>query len=328
MISVIHIINFKIDNLQYRNWSREIFEVNRSAGLDAVHVTIVYHEDYDELLIEIQKWDKLFKENSDLIFQGKDYKDIEKANQLKKTAIFFGFQNCSPIEDNINLVEKVHELGCRFMQLTYNNQSLLATGCYEKIDSGVTNFGREVIREMNKVGVVVDMSHSAEKSTLDSIEISEKPIAITHANPAFWHPAKRNKSSDLLKVLSDSGGILGLSLYPHHLKDNTNCTLESFCEMVARTAELMNINQIGIGSDLCLNQPDSIVEWMRNGTWSKSKNYGEGSKNKPGFPKQPKWFEDARGFSNIEKGLKQVGFSDTETHGILGNNWYNFYKSI
>ncbi len=98
--------------------------------------------------------------------------------------------------------------------------------------------------------------------------------------------------------------------------------------MVARTAELMNINQIGIGSDLCLNQPDSIVEWMRNGTWSKSKNYGEGSKNKPGFPKQPKWFEDARGFSNIEKGLKQVGFSDTETHGILGNNWYNFYKSI
>ena len=321
-------MNFKIDNLQYCNWSREIFEVNRSAGLDAVHVTIVYHEDYDELLIEIQKWDKLFKENSDLIFQGKDYKDIEKANQLKKTAIFFGFQNCSPIEDNINLVEKVHELGCRFMQLTYNNQSLLATGCYEKIDSGVTNFGREVIKEMNKVGVVVDMSHSAEKSTLDSIEISEKPIAITHANPAFWHPAKRNKSSDLLKVLSDSGGILGLSLYPHHLKDNTNCTLESFCEMVARTAELMNINQIGIGSDLCLNQPDSIVEWMRNGTWSKSKIYGEGSKNKPGFPKQPKWFEDARGFSNIEKGLKQVGFSDTETHGILGNNWYNFYKSI
>ena len=328
MIRVIHIMNFKIDNLQYCNWSREIFEVNRSAGLDAVHVTIVYHEDYDELLIEIQKWDKLFKENSDLIFQGKDYKDIEKANQLKKTAIFFGFQNCSPIEDNINFVEKVHELGCRFMQLTYNNQSLLATGCYEKIDSGVTNFGREVIKEMNKVGVVVDMSHSAEKSTLDSIEISEKPIAITHANPAFWHPAKRNKSSDLLKVLSDSGGILGLSLYPHHLKDNTNCTLESFCEMVARTAELMNINQIGIGSDLCLNQPDSIVEWMRNGTWSKSKNYGEGSKNKPGFPKQPKWFEDARGFSNIEKGLKQVGFSDTETHGILGNNWYNFYKSI
>ena len=321
-------MNYKIDNLQYCNWSRKIFEINRSAGLDAVHVTIVYHEDFDELQLEIKKWEKLFHENSDLIFLGKNFQDIDKANKENKTAIFFGFQNCSPIEDDINLVEKVYELGCRFMQLTYNNQSLLATGCYEKVDSGVTNFGREVIREMNRVGLVVDMSHSAEKSTLDAIEFSEKPIAITHANPSFWHPAKRNKSSDLLKILSDSGGMLGLSLYPHHLKDNTNCTLDSFCEMVAKTAEIMDVKKIGIGSDLCLDHPDTVVEWMRNGSWSKSKNYGEGSKNKPGFPKQPDWFLDARGFSNIEKGLKKAGFSDTETHGILGNNWYNFYKTI
>ena len=321
-------MNYKIDNLQYCNWSRKIFEINRSAGLDAVHVTIVYHEDFDELQLEIKKWEKLFHENSDLIFLGKNFQDIDKANKENKTAIFFGFQNCSPIEDDINLVEKVHQLGCRFMQLTYNNQSLLATGCYEKVDSGVTNFGREVIREMNRVGLVVDMSHSAEKSTLDAIEFSEKPIAITHANPSFWHPAKRNKSSDLLKILSDSGGMLGLSLYPHHLKDNTNCTLDSFCEMVAKTAEIMDVKKIGIGSDLCLDHPDTVVEWMRNGSWSKIKNYGEGSKNKPGFPKQPDWFLDARGFSNIEKGLKKAGFSDTETHGILGNNWYNFYKTI
>ncbi len=321
-------MNYKIDNLQYCNWSRKIFEINRSAGLDAVHATIVYHEDFDELQLEIKKWEKLFQENSDLIFPGKNFQDIDRANKENKTAMFFGFQNCSPIEDDIKLVEKVHQLGCRFMQLTYNNQSLLATGCYEKVDSGVTNFGREVIREMNRVGLVVDMSHSAEKSTLDAIELSEKPIAITHANPSFWHPAKRNKTSNLLKILSDSGGMLGLSLYPHHLKDNTNCTLDSFCEMVAKTAEIMDLKKIGIGSDLCLDHPDTVVEWMRNGSWSKSKNYGEGSKNKPGFPKQPDWFLDARGFSNIEKGLKKVGFSDTETHGILGNNWYNFYKSI
>ncbi len=321
-------MNYRIDNLQYCNWSRKIFEINREANLDAVHVTIVYHEDYNEFLLEIKKWDKLFKENSDLIFLGNSFEDIQKANLEKKTAIFFGFQNCSPIEDDINLVEKVHKLGCRFMQLTYNNQSLLATGCYEKNDSGVTNFGREAIKEMNRVGIVVDMSHSAEKSTLDAIEISEKPIAITHANPSFWHAAKRNKSSSLLKALGESGGMLGLSLYPHHLKNNTNCELENFCEMTARTAEIMNVKNIGIGSDLCLDQPDSVVEWMRNGTWSKIKNYGEGSKTKPGFPKQPNWFKDARGFENLAKGLKTVGFSEDETNGILGNNWFNFYKNI
>ena len=321
-------MNYKIDNLQYCKWSREVFQINRDAGLDAVHVTVVYHEDYDEFLERVNEWSNHFKENSDLIFLGNSYKDIEKAKIENKTAIFFGFQNCSPIEDDIALIEKVHNHGCRFMQLTYNNQSLLATGCYEKNDSGVTNFGREAIKEMNRVGIVIDMSHSAEKSTFDAIEISEKPIAITHANPIFWHNAKRNKSEDLLKTLAESNGMLGLSLYAHHLKDSTNCTLESFCEMTARTAEIMGVKNIGIGSDLCLNQPDNVVEWMRNGTWTKTKNFGEGSKTKAGFPQQPDWFIDARGFKNLEIGLKKVGFNDKDTNDILGNNWFNFYKGI
>ena len=321
-------MNYRIDNLQYCNWSREIFEINRAAGLDAVHVTVVYHEDYDEFLTRVKEWNELFKNNSDLIFLGKGHEDILKAQRENKTAIFFGFQNCSPIEDDIKLVEKVHQLGCRFMQLTYNNQSLLATGCYEKKDSGITNFGREVIKEMNRVVIVIDMSHSAEQSTLDAIDISEKPIAITHANPSFWHEAKRNKSNVVLKKLSESGGMLGLSLYAHHLKGSTNCTLDSFCEMVAKTVEVMGSKNVGIGSDLCLNQPDSVVEWMRNGTWAKAKNFGEGSQDKPGFPDQPDGFNDARGFKNIEQGLKKIGFNTEEVNNILGNNWYNFYKDI
>ena len=244
-------MNYKIDNLQYCNWSREVFQINREAELDAVHVTVAYHEDYDEFLDRVKEWDNHFKENSDLIFLGKNFKDIERARKENKTAIFFGFQNCSPIEDDIGLIEKVHEKGCRFMQLTYNNQSLLATGCYEKTDSGVTNFGKEAIKEMNRLGIVVDMSHSAEKSTFDAIDLSKKPIAITHANPNFWHKALRNKSNDLLKALANSNGMLGLSLYAHHLKDSTNCKLESFCEMAARTVDIMGINNVGIGSDLC-----------------------------------------------------------------------------
>ena len=321
-------MKFKIDNLQYCNWSRDVFEINRKAGLDAVHVTIVYHEDFDELINEIKKWEKLFKDNSDIIFLGKSFKDIEKANTEKKTAIFFGFQNCSPIEDDISLVEKVHELGCRFMQLTYNNQSLLATGCYEKRDTGITRMGREVIKEMNRVKMIIDMSHSAEFSTLEAIEVSEKPIVISHANPLFWHEGLRNKSDVVLKALNDSGGMIGFSLYPHHLKNSSECTLTSFCEMIAETTKRISIKQIGIGSDLCIRHPDSIVEWMRNGTWTKTKDFGEGNASNAGFPPQPSWFEDARGFINLEKGLKNVGFSEQETHDILGNNWYNFYQKF
>ena len=317
-----------IDGLQYCNWSKKIFEDWRSANLTAVHVTISYHEQFRETVSNFEKWNLYFENFSNLIMPAYTISDIEHAKVNKKTAVIFGFQNPSPIENDIGLIEILHRLGGRFMQLTYNNQSLLATGCYEKTDSGVTNLGSEVIKEMNRVGVVVDMSHSGEKSTFDAIELSQKPIAITHSNPNFWHKAKRNKSDDLLKTLSQSGGMLGFSLYPHHLNGNSNCKLENFCEMVARTAEIMDVKNLGIGSDLCLNQPDEIVEWMRNGTWTKKKVYGEGTINNVGFPEQPSWFKDARGFKNIESGLRKIGFSSDEINGILGNNWYNFYKGI
>ncbi len=99
--------------------------------------------------------------------------------------------------------------------------------------------------------MVIDMSHSAERSTLEAIEQSTRPIAITHANPHWWHPALRNKSGDVLKALAQSGGMLGFSLYPHHLKDGTNCTIESFCTMIAKAAERYGVDHLGIGSDLC-----------------------------------------------------------------------------
>jgi hypothetical protein len=85
-------MNFKIDNLQYCNWSRKIFEINREAGLDAIHVTIVYHEDFKELKEVVKTWEKYFSKNSDLIFHGKSFKDIEKAKSEKKTAVFLDFK--------------------------------------------------------------------------------------------------------------------------------------------------------------------------------------------------------------------------------------------
>ena len=321
-------MNFRVDNLQYCNWSREIFEINHEAKLDAVHATICYHEDFDELQLNLKKWNSYFAENSDLIFQGKNSKDIENAQTQNKTAIFYGLQNCSPIEDDISNVEILKNQGVLFMQLTYNNQSLLATGCYEQRDSGITRMGKEVIKEMNRVKMIIDMSHSAEFSTLEAIELSESPIVVSHANPLFWHKGLRNKSDDVLKALNESGGMIGFSLYPHHLKNASNCTLQSFCEMIAETTKKISVKQIGIGSDLCIRHPDSIVEWMRNGTWTKTKEFGEGSSDNAGFPPLPSWFEDARGFDNLESGLKNVGFSDEETHDILGNNWYNFYQKF
>ena len=182
--------------------------------------------------------------------------------------------------------------------------------------------GKQVIREMNRVGMVIDMSHSGTQSTLDAIELSERPIAITHANPSKWHAVPRNKSDIVLKQLAESGGMLGFSFYPHHLKMGTECDIDDFCNMVAKTADLIGIDHIGFGSDLCQDQPDSVVGWMRNGTWLKEK----GKSTIPGFPGQPVWFQNNQGFSNVLDGLRKVGFSGQEISKIAGKNWFNFFK--
>ena len=315
----------RIDNLQYANWSARIFEQMREGGLDAVHVTIAYHENFRETVLNIEQWNRWFEQHPELIFHGRTADDVNRARESTRTAIFFGAQNPSPIEDDIGLVEICHTLGIRFMQLSYNNQSLLATGCYESEDPGLTRMGHEVIEEMNRVGMIVDMSHSSDRSTIEAAEVSTRPIAITHANPAQWHPARRNKSDTVLKAVTGGGGMLGFSLYPHHLKQGSDCSLRSFCQMIADTAERYGASQLGIGSDLCQDQPDSIVEWMRVGRWTKKIDFGEGSAEAAGFPAMPSWFRDNRDFDTLQEGLVAIGFSDTEVAGIMGDNWHRFY---
>ncbi|MDU9005962.1 membrane dipeptidase [Sedimentitalea todarodis] len=315
-----------IDGLQYANWSEKIFRQMRAGGVDAVHVTITYHETFRETVLQIEKWNRWFEQFPDLIFQGRTAADVTLARATGRTAIFFGSQNPSCIEDDIGLVEIMHTLGLRFMQLTYNNQSLLATGCYEAEDIGLTRMGKEVVREMNRVGLVVDMSHSGSRSTFHAIEHSSRPIAITHANPHSWHPALRNKSDDLLRALGESGGMLGFSVYPHHLKDGTACTVQSFADMIARTIDLMGEDHVGIGTDLCQDQPDSIVEWMRTGRWSKTVDFGEGSADAPGFPEMPSWFHDNRDFGSIADGLRVTGMGDAVIAKVMGDNWLTFFE--
>lgn len=315
-----------IDALQYVNWTRALFEEARDGGVNAIHVTIAYWENTRDTLENIGDWRQRFREHSDIIMPVLQASDIDVARAENKVGIILGFQNCSPIEDDLRLVETMYNEGARIMQLTYNNQTLLATGCYEAGDSGVTRFGREVIKEMNRVGMVIDMSHSAEYSTLQTIELSERPIAITHANPSVWHDALRNKSNDVLKALGQSGGMLGFSMYPFHLNGGPDCSLDDFCGMIMDTADLMGVDRIGIGSDLCQNWGYDTLEWMRSGKWTFKPDFGEGSAQNANWPRQPDWFQSSKDFGNIARGLKTKGMAEQDVEKVMGLNWYRFFE--
>jgi len=308
----------RIDGLQYARWSEKVFRQMRAGRVDAVHATICYHESFRETVETIVAWNRLFASHAELVFHGVAAADVDHARAQGRTAIFFGAQNPSCLDGDIGLIEVLHRLGLRFLQLTYNNQSLLGTGHAEAEDAGLTRMGREAVAEMNRLGVAIDMSHAGERTTLEAIAASTRPVTVSHANPASWHDVSRNVSDRVLDALRDSGGMLGFSLYPLHLKGGGACTLEAFCTMVARTAERIGVARLGIGSDLCQDQPDSVVEWMRNGRWTK--------RGAPAaFPDQPEWFRDNRDFDKLAAGLTAAGFDGEEVGMILGGNWRRFF---
>ena len=312
-----------VDGLQFCNWSRKTFEQMREAGLSAVHATVAYHEGFRPTVDRITAWNWRFRDHADLIVPGRSAADLTQALSTNRTAIILGLQNPLPVEDDLGLVTVLHDLGIRVMQLTYNNQSLLGCGWQEAEDSGLTRMGREVVRDMNRLGMLIDLSHAGERTALDAIEASARPVAITHATPSWWRAGKRQVSDTLMRALAQSGGMLGLSLYPHHLRDGSATTLAAFCEMAARTAEIVGPQRLGIGSDLCQDQPDGILAWMREGKWTRP----DTAEAPPRFPPQPAWFQDSRGFAHLAEGLQAAGFSSTDVEAILGSNWQRFFRA-
>jgi len=311
----------RIDGLQYGRWSREIFQQMREGGLDAVHATVAYHEGFRETARLIADWGQRFRDHADLILPAREAADIARAVRGERTAIFLGLQTPMPIEDDIGLIEILHQLGIRFFQLTYNNQSLLGCGWQEAEDSGVTRMGREAIAELNRLGMVIDLSHAGERTALQAIGLSRRPVAVSHANPAWLRATRRNVSRDLLSALRESGGFLGLSLYPHHLPGGSETSLDEFGRMAAEAAECIGPDRLGIGSDLCQDQPDDVVRWMREGRWTRPKP-GEA----PRFPAPLAWHRDNRDFPRIAGALAAAGFSPAQIDGVMGENWRRFIE--
>jgi len=316
-----------IDGLEYCNWNRDLFENAHQAGITAIHATLVYWENTEESFAKIKYWNDLFKEHYDIITHAKKTEDIFQAKKNNKLAIIFGFQNSAPIANDIFLVEKFFKEGLRFMQLTYNNQTPLAGGCFEPKDSGVSRFGKAVIEEMNRLGMIVDLSHAGKQTCIDAIEFSSKPVAISHANPSFFHKSIRNIDSDVLQKLAKKNGFIGLSLYPYHLKNLGKCKVEDFCSMIKELINLIGEDNIGIGSDLCLNWPDEIVMWMRNGKWTKKIDYGESKDNNPKWPELPNWYSKPSDLKNLFISMCENNISEKVATKIVGKNWLSFMKN-
>lgn len=316
-----------VDGLQVSKWDRDYIEELKKGGVTAVNVSRVVWENARETLSYIGNWYAFIREHRDDLFLVRKGEDILYAKDNGKIGVILGAQNASPLEDELGLVEIFNNLGLKIMQLTYNNQNLIGSSCYEEHDNGLSRYGELVIKEMNRVGMVIDLSHVGERTSLDAIAVSSRPVAITHANPRWLFPLKkRNKSKEVLRKLRDSRGMLGLTLFPR-LMNGTNTTIEEFCNLVTETVDFMGVEHVGIGTDLTLNLTDDDNKWVRMGRWTHDVKYSFGATttDNMSFPSWPSWFQSPADFPNLAEAMLKKGFSEKDVRAIMGENWLNFF---
>lgn len=306
----------RIDALQYRPWTRAAFEGMRDGGLHAVHATVAYHEGPRAALAEVAEWNRRLRDWGDVIRRVRGPEDVRADDRV---AVMLGFQTPAPVEADLGLIPAWRDMGVAFMQPTYNQQSLMGSGWAEARDGGLTDFGREAIREMERVGMVVDLSHAGERTALEAAEVATRPLAVTHANPRAWRDTGRNLSDAVIDAVVEGGGVVGFSLYPHHLPEGSATTLEDFCARVAACVRRWGAEAFGIGSDLCAGRPNATVGWMRDGRWRRDRA-------EAAFPAQPAWFRDDRDWDGIAAGLGAAGLGEREVEGVMGGNWARFLR--
>ena len=309
-----------VDGLNVSNWSREIFEDMQKGGMTAANCTCCVWENFRQTMDNIAMWKHGFNQNEDLLLQVFSTQDIQRAKAEGKTGIILGFQNVSAFEDRIDYVNLFKELGVGIVQMAYNTQNLVGTGCYESKDGGLSDFGREVVAEMNRVGIMCDLSHVGPNTSRDVIEVSSKPVCYSHCLPAGLKEHPRNKSDAELKFIADHGGFIGVTMFSPFLKKGPHSTVDDYVEAIDYVVNLVGENCVGIGTDFTQNHDQAFFEWITHdkGSARKLTEFGE--------IKNPKGIRTIGEFPNLTAAMQRAGWPETKIRKIMGENWVRVLK--
>src|SRR6266852_74392 len=206
------------------------------------------------------KWDDIIYDlgmrmsdiaHQEFVIRGESLDDIKRAKENGQIAFIASLEAATPIENEVDRLDILYGLGIRSSGIAYSEANTLGSGLKEKGDGGLTEFGRQAVRRMNKLGIAIDISHSGDQTSMDTIEVSDKPIFITHVGArALWN-TKRMKPDEVLKALAAKGGVIGIEAAPHTTltKRHPKHNIESFMEHFEYIANLVGIDHVAFGPD-------------------------------------------------------------------------------
>ncbi|MCG7506820.1 dipeptidase [Mesorhizobium sp. IRAMC:0171] len=311
-----------IDGLIISNWSGEIFREMRQAGLTAANCTCSVWEGFEATIQNIAKWNGWFRQYPDDIVKAQSVEDIVAAKSAGKTAIILGMQNTTAFEDQIGYVEILKNLGIGIAQMTYNTQNWVGSGCYEGRDSGLSDFGREIVAEMNRVGMLCDLSHVGPATSRDVIDTSKKPVAYSHCLPAGLKTHPRNKTDDELRYIVDKGGFVGVTMFPPFLSKGAQSNIDDYIFAIDYVINLVGEDSVGIGTDFTQGYGDDFFRWITHdkGFGRKLTDFGE--------VKNPDGIRRISDFPNLADAMSRSGWSNSKIEKVLGGNWLGLLQRV
>ncbi len=313
-----------IDGLVISNWSRAVFEDMHRGGLTAANCTCSIWEGFRGTMDNVAQWKRWFEECDDILLQVHTTADIHRAKREGKVGIILGWQNTSGIEDQLGHLRSFKDLGVGVMQLTYNTQNFVGSGCFDSNDGGLSDFGREVVDEMNRLGILVDLSHVGPKTSEDAIRHSKKPVAYTHCCPAGLRDHPRNKTDEQLRFIVDSGGFVGFATFPPFLPRDAETTLEDCVDAMAYVVDLIGEDNVGIGTDFTQNQSADWFDWLR-----RDKGYARWLMDGRGTTApMPENFRTLAEYPNLTAAFERRGWPEGRIAKILGENWVRVLKDV
>lgn len=312
------------------DYGTDLLDEMRASGLRGCVVTVGNPAlqgptAFDDMRQELDAYEAHLQKHPDRLSRATDVAGIDRAAERGTMAVLYYTQNATPIQDDLDRVALLHALGVRIIQLTYNTRNLVGDGCLERTNAGLSRFGVELVERLNAAGMLVDLSHCGAATTLEGIETSKKPVAITHAGCRTVYDHPRNKTDEALRALAKRGGVIGIYQINPYLGPRERNTLDDYLRHIDHAVKVAGIDHVGIGSDREHRRiPDTEEE--------KQKLIDELSRLRPVTAATFRWpffiseLNHPRRMETIAVALSKRGYVARDVEKILGGNFYRLFR--
>ena len=301
-----------------------VFAAFKRSGLTAIHTSLA-NRNLAVAQRDLKTWQDRFDKFPDRLMKIARAADFDEARKTGRLGVLLGFQNGTIVESDVRNLDALYQAGARCIQLTYNSRNLIGDGCTERTNAGLSDFGVSVVSRMNELGIVVDLSHCGEATSRDGIAFSKVPPAFTHTMCKTIHDHVRAKSDELIKAMSNKGGMTGILTLGYFVGPTADASVEDYLRHVDHAVKVAGLDHVGLASDYSIRGIGTI---HTRESWYVPRLTAFKPSYKVRWPPFIAELDQPERFKTIAHGLAKRGYTSGDVEKLLGGNWRRYFAEV